>query len=89
MHRTQILLEDHQYERLKVRSKRTGTAIGELVRRAVDAMYGTAQVEDRLRAIEDSLGTASRADFDGLDGEAYVEQSRHGLERRLRQLDQA
>ena len=86
MHRTQILLEDQQYERLKVRSKRTGTAIGELVRRAVDAMYGTAEVEDRLRAIDESFGTAAKDDFDGLDGEAYVEQSRLGFERRLRQL---
>jgi hypothetical protein len=89
MHRTQILLEDEQYERLKRRSRNTGTAIGELVRRAIDAMYGAQDVSDRLQALDESFGTAGQGDFDGLDGEAYVERVRAGFERRLRQLDQA
>jgi hypothetical protein len=89
MHRTQILLEDAQYERLRMRSRRTGTAIGELIRRAVDAMYGTQDVADRLQALDESFGRAGRDDFDGLDGEAYVERARGGLDRRLRQLDEA
>ena len=89
MHRTQILLEDEQYERLRRRSRTTGTAIGELVRRAVDAMYGAQDVSDRLQALNESFGTAEQGDFDGLDGEAYVEQARRGLGRRLRELDEA
>jgi len=88
MHRTQILPEDQQYERLKVRSKTTGTAIGEPIRRAVDAMYSSPDVEDRLRAIDDSFGTAAKEDFDALDGKEYIEKVRRGLERRQRELDE-
>lgn len=86
MHRTQILLEDEQYERLKLRSATTGRGIGDLVRRAVDQVYGESSTDDRLRALQESHGTLGEDDFDGLDGAAYVERSRRGLDRRLAEL---
>lgn len=84
MHRTQILLQDDQYERLRQQSAVSGTAIGELIRRAVDQVYGSMPVRDRLKALDDSFGTAEEDDFDGLDGARYVEQHRRGLDERLR-----
>lgn len=52
MHRTQILLEDEQYEQLKLRSATSGQAIGALVRHAVDRVYGEPTTDDRLRALQ-------------------------------------
>ncbi len=76
MHRTQILLEDEQYELLKTESARTGKSIGELVRTAVDDKYkhlGDDDYRRRLRqAFRDAAGTAHPDDFDGLSGEEYV-----------------
>src|SRR5688572_21440824 len=39
MHRTQILLEDWQYEKLQERARREGRAMGELVREAVTGYF--------------------------------------------------
>lgn len=76
MHRTQILLEDEQYQLLKKESARTGKSIGDLVRTAVDDKYGQvtdAEYRRRLRkAIRESAGAAGPDDFDGLTGEEYV-----------------
>lgn len=73
MHRTQILLENEQYERLKRESARTGKSIGELVRTALDEKYGDAERRARLRrAFRDAAGAADGDDFDGLSGEEYV-----------------
>lgn len=87
MHRTQILLEDEQYERLKLRSATSGQAIGALVRHAVDQVYGEPTTDDRLRALEESHGSLNADDFDGLGGAAYVDRNRRGLDRRLADLD--
>jgi hypothetical protein len=87
MHRTQILLEDAQYVRLREQSETTGTAIGELVRRAVDQVYGLRSTQDRLRALDESFGAATGQDFDGLDGVEWVEQQRRGLDSRFGELD--
>jgi hypothetical protein len=80
VHRTQILLEDDQYERLKTESARTGKSIGELVRTAVARQYGTESDDDyreRLRkAIRESAGSAHPDEFDGLSGEEYVRKIR-------------
>jgi hypothetical protein len=76
MHRTQILLEDEQYELLRKESARTGKSIGELVRTAVDKHYRNLSDDDyrrRLRkALRESAGSAHPDDFDGLSGEEYV-----------------
>lgn len=86
MHRTQILLEDEQYERLKLRSATSGQPIGELVRQAVDKAYGEPTVDDRLRALQESHGAVDDEDFDGLNGAEYVDQSRRGFDHRLTDL---
>ena len=85
MHRTQILLHEEQYERLRQQSQASGTGIGELVRRAVDQVYGTLLTQDRLLALDDSFGAAEGDDFDGMDGAHYVESQRRGLGERLRE----
>lgn len=87
MHRTQILLEDEQYTRLKSESVRTGKSIGELVRTAIDKEYGEFSGEDyrqRLRqAFRDAAGTARPDDFDGLSGEEYVAKIRRSWTERV------
>ncbi|MGF1663799.1 MAG: ribbon-helix-helix protein, CopG family [Kineosporiaceae bacterium] len=82
MHRTQILLEDAQYERLKDEAARTGRSIGDLVRTAVEQVYLSARTQEFLQALDESFGAAEPDDFDGLDGAQYVEQQRRGLARR-------
>ncbi len=56
-HRTQITLDDRQYERLRRESDRTGASLAELIRRAIDRTYGAeGTLEDKLRAIDESAG---------------------------------
>jgi hypothetical protein len=87
MHRTQILLEDEQYELLRSESARTGKSIGELVRTAVQDKYAVESDEDyrqRLRqAFRDAAGTAHPDDFEGLSGEEYVAKIRRGWTERV------
>jgi len=78
-HRTQITLEDEQYERLLAEASATGLSLAELVRRAVDREYGPATADERRAALDISFGAVRT----GLDGEAYVEGVRGGLGRRL------
>lgn len=82
MHRTQILLEDEQYERLKAEAARTGRSIGELVRDAVDTVFRRARQEEMLEAFDEAFGAADADDFDGLSGEEYVDKVRSGWSRR-------
>ncbi|WP_369370411.1 hypothetical protein AB1046_16665 [Promicromonospora sp. Populi] len=71
-HRTQITLEDAQYERLLAESRQTGLELGELVRRAVDRTYGGAVdrphdqvgVEEFRDAVDRPLGAWSGRDAD-------------------------
>lgn len=79
-HRTQITLTDGQYERLRTESARTGVALAELVRRAVDASYGAARHDAIIDGLEGSFGGWSERDGDGAD---YVEGLRRGMARRL------
>jgi hypothetical protein len=79
-HRTQITLTDAQYARLKRESERSGLALAELVRRALDATRGDPP-PDFDAALERSFGAWADRDF---DGEQYVERLRRpGLGRRL------
>ena len=83
MHRTQVLLEEHQYRRLKREAQNSGRSIGELVRghrREVPprpgADVGRAGGQPR-RAGRDDIG----------DGAEYVERIRNqSIEDRLTQL---
>jgi predicted DNA-binding protein len=79
-HRTQITLTDDQYERLRAESQRTGVALAELVRRALDRAYG-ATASDRIRdGLEASFASWTDRRF---DGSAYVDGLRGGMARRL------
>jgi hypothetical protein len=79
-HRTQITLADEQYERLRAESRRSGLGLAELVRRAVDRVYGSVHPEETVRALEASFGSwTDRAD----DGASYVDGLRRGMAHRL------
>lgn len=78
-HRTQITLTDEQYELLRSESRRRGVGLAELVRRAINRTYGSADRDDQLAALEDSFGAWGAGD----DGAAFVEQLRRGMSHRL------
>ncbi|WP_239310858.1 MULTISPECIES: ribbon-helix-helix protein, CopG family [unclassified Frankia] len=79
-HRTQITLADEQYERLRAESRRSGLGLAELVRRAVDRVYGSSRPEETVRALDASFGSwTGRVD----DGASYVEGLRRGMAHRL------
>ncbi|MDR0960605.1 MAG: hypothetical protein LBM23_09760 [Propionibacteriaceae bacterium] len=59
-HRIQIMLEDAQYERLLAESRSSGLSIAELVRRAVDRMYGRTSLDEFAKALEESFGAWER-----------------------------
>jgi hypothetical protein len=84
MHRTQILLEENQYQRLKRESASTGRSIGDLVRKAIDEKYNSKQ-ERMWKALEASWGAWADRDDIGTGAE-YVERIREPLEDRLKQL---
>jgi Ribbon-helix-helix protein, copG family len=74
MHRTQVMLEEHQYARLKRESESTGRSIGELVREAIDEKYAPSQ--DRVwAALKASRGAWADRDDIG-DAAEYVEKIR-------------
>lgn len=79
-HRTQIILADEQYERLREESRRSGLSLGELIRQAVDHMYGATHPTDVLRALDASFGSWTDRDE---DGQAYVERLRRGMAARM------
>jgi hypothetical protein len=83
MHRTQVLLEEHQYRQLKDESARTGRSIGDLVRDAISTKYSTGTSRDLLEAIDGSFAAWSQLHA---DGQEYVERIREGLGERLREL---
>jgi len=85
MHRTQVLLEEHQYRRLKRESESSGRSIGELVREAIDAKYRPSQ-QRMWDALKASRGAwADREDIG--DGAEYVERIRNqSIDDRLRDV---
>jgi hypothetical protein len=78
-HRTQITLTDEQYERLRAESRETGLGLAELVRRAVDRLYGPVDRSALRTALDGSFGTWAGAG----DGAGYVDTLRRGMEHRL------
>lgn len=79
-HRTQITLTDDQYARLRNESTRSGLALAELVRRAVERSYGATGPLGLQEALDDSFGSWTERDGDGA---SYVDDLRRGLARRL------
>ncbi|MDD5656381.1 MAG: hypothetical protein PHF00_03905 [Elusimicrobia bacterium] len=59
MHRTQILLEDHQYAALKAWAKRTDRSLSEVVRMAVDRLLGVGKKRGRQLRLSDLYGIFS------------------------------
>jgi hypothetical protein len=85
MHRTQVMLEEHQYRRLKRESESSGRSIGELVREAIDDKYRPSQ-ERMWAALRASRGAWADRDDVG-DGAEYVERIRNQtLDDRLHEL---
>ena len=78
-HRTQIILTDEQYELLRSESRRRGVGLAELVRRAINRTYGSADRDEQLAALEASFGAWEPGD----DGASFVDQLRRGLSQRL------
>lgn len=81
MHRTQISLDDLQYQRLKSESERTGRSIADLVREAVDDKFQTGS-RRAWRALRASRGSWADRDDIGAGAE-YVEQIRQPMGDRL------
>lgn len=48
--RLQLLVSPEQRRRLEARAKETGKSVGQLIREAIDARYGSVSPEDRIRA---------------------------------------
>ena len=55
-HRTQITLEDEQYERLIELSRETGLGLAELIRQAVDERYGRLTPAQRAARLDVAFG---------------------------------
>ncbi len=79
-HRTQITLTDDQYSWLIAESQRSGLALAELIRRAIDSSYASPTREEVTRALRASAGAWKDRPF---DGESYVDDLRRGMARRL------
>ena len=77
-HRTQITLEDGQYDRLLAESRASGVGLAELIRRAVDRMYGRVDADDFVRALDASFGAwgDESPDVEDRGGEEYVDSIR-------------
>ena len=82
-HRTQVTLTDEQYARLKAESRRSGLGLAELVRRALQVLYGKSARENP-QAVLQATGGAWRKRHES--GEQYVEQLRPGLAERERHV---
>jgi hypothetical protein len=81
MHRTQIMLTDAQYARLRDESARSGHSLAELIRRALDERYEDVSQAERLRLLDSAFGAWAHR---GESGAEFVERVRTGTARRLR-----
>lgn len=80
MHRTQVMLTDAQYALLQAESARSGASLAELVRRALEAHFGSRAADERLELLDRSFGAWKEHEE---TGEQYVERVRSGTGRRL------
>lgn len=65
MHRTQILLEVEQYERMKTIAERDGRSLASVIRDAIDAFLAQPRPDgesrlDRITAVADDPGSRGR-----------------------------
>lgn len=82
--RLQVLVDNERFELLRGESRRSGTPVGELVRRAIDHEYGKPVSElARERAGRDLLAMAPP---EGSEPD-WEDQKREMLDERMRELE--
>ena len=84
--RLQILVDDERYEMLNRESKRSGTPVGELVRRAIDHEYAGAADETERERAGRALLAMPPPPGDGPEPDWEV-QKQEMLEERMRRLE--
>jgi Arc/MetJ-type ribon-helix-helix transcriptional regulator len=85
MGRTQIYLSDSELDLLDQARAASGASRSELIRRAVQRVYGKAtSSEERRRVLRETAGAWSDRSFTGAD---YVDAIRGDLNERLARLD--
>ncbi len=83
MGRTQIYLGAQELAMLGDAARTTGASRSELIRRAVQRVYGDTPEAEKLKALEASAGSWSGRDFTGAE---YVDAIRGDLDERLRRI---
>ncbi len=78
--RTQILLTEDQYARLRDEAARTGSSVAALIRSAVEDRYGGLSDAERLQLFDGAFGAWAERPETGAE---YVERIRSGTSRRL------
>ena len=73
MHRTQVLLEEEQYQALRARARRDGTSMGQLVRELVAAGLEATDRRPRPRSrLKDSKGMFRAPGVRGRDHDEHL-----------------
>ncbi|MGH7700503.1 MAG: CopG family transcriptional regulator [Gemmatimonadales bacterium] len=75
MHRTQLYLDRATHARLKAVAKRRGRTVSELVREALELVYGPSHTGERLATLRGIAGLWRDRDDLG-DADAYVRRLR-------------
>ncbi|HYT81912.1 MAG TPA: CopG family transcriptional regulator [Gemmatimonadales bacterium] len=75
MHRTQLYLDSATHARLKAAAKRRGRTLSELVREALELVYGSTHTQERLATLRGIAGLWRDRDDLG-DTAAYVRRLR-------------
>jgi ribbon-helix-helix CopG family protein len=70
-HKIQITLSDEQYEFLKAEADRSSVSIAELIRRAIDSVYGILVGLKKVHLITHTLGRRAGLRLDDPDVEYY------------------
>lgn len=83
MNRTQVYLTDEETALLDGEAERTGASRSELIRRAIQAQYGTSDKASRRAALLASSGSWRDRSFTGKE---YVDAIRGDLNKRLTRL---
>src|SRR5262245_1719122 len=80
MVRTQLFLDEATHARLRALARKQGRTVSDLVREAVDRMFGHGPLDDRERTLKGILGLwRGRSDIDGT--RAYVRSLRKSTRR--------
>jgi len=80
VHRTQLYLDRAIHARLKALAKRRGLTVSELVRDALELVYGSTQIGERLATLRGIAGLwRDREDLG--DADAYVRRLRRDTRR--------